>query len=439
MALEEEPYPALQRFASAVGSGLNVPPGTLHFTDWEQALRTATGVSQAGTRGGFPLVVIDELPYLLGHPSGAIIPSVLQMLVDSSRDVPGPPRRVIICGSALAVMSELLSGTRALRGRAELDLLLRPFDFRASARFYGVRDLQVAFQMHAVLGGVPGYKDLLPFVPQHPDQIETLFAQTLLNPSHALFGEAAYLLREDPRVTDRAMYHSVLSAIAGGARSPAAIGAVIGRDARSLSHALDVLISAGFVVRDDDLLLQRRPRLRLADPVVAFHQLVTAPRLAAFEDRNTAQGWADARPCFESGVLGPHFEYLSREWVRRFARPETLGGDVGEVGSTVVNDPSGRARHEVDVMALASGQRRQSSNPTVRVLGEAKSSSSPRGKGDLDRLDRMRDLLLRRGVDAAHARLLLFGRSGFSPDLVDVATSRHDVELIDLDRLYTGS
>lgn len=64
-------------------------------------------------------------------------------------------------------------------------------------------------------------------------------AATVFNPSHALFGEAACLLREDPRIQDRALYLSVLGAVAAGATTPAKIAAAIGRDQRSL-HALGV-------------------------------------------------------------------------------------------------------------------------------------------------------------------------------------------------------
>jgi hypothetical protein len=36
------------------------------------------------------------------------------------------------------------------------------------------------------------------------------------------------------------------------------------------------------------------------------------------------------------------------------------------------------------------------------------------------------------------ARLLLFSRSGFDPDLVTGARRTTDVELVDMDRLYSG-
>lgn len=440
MALEEEPRPALQRFADDVARRRGLPQGTLRFADWDEALRTSLAPARTPDTSAPELVILDELPYLLAHPLGAAVPSVLQSLVDESRDDSrAAPRRVLVCGSALALMSGLLSGSQPLRGRATLNLLLRPFDYRTTSAYFGVTDPEVGLRLHAVFGGVPGYRDLLGAPsPSTLQELDELLLATVLNPSHALFDESAYLLREDPRVRDRALYHSVLGAIAAGATTPSRVAAAIGRQERSLAHALDVLVTAGFVRRDDDLLLQRRPVLRLTDGIVRFHELVTAPRLAAFEDRRTAQGWADAQPSFAAQILGPHFEELARVWTARFAADSTLRGPIGEVGSTVVNDATNRSVLQIDVVALTAGQRRQARSPTVRALGEAKSSDRTRGLADLTRLERARDLLVTRGVDATDATLLLFGRSGFDPALTAAATGRDDVVLVDLERLWTG-
>jgi len=442
MALEEEPAPALHRFADTVAASRGIGRGQLRFRDWDEGMRTAMAGQPAGT-GDAPgrLLVIDELPYLLAHPLGAQLPSVLQALVDESRDAAdSPPRRVIVCGSALAVMSELLSGGKPLRGRAELDLLLRPFDYRTTAGYYRVDDPRVAFRIYAIFGGIPGYRDLLADAsPQTDAELDDLLLDTVCNPSHALFGEPAYLLREDPRVTDRALYHSVLAAIAAGATTPAKVAAALGRDQRSLAHPLDVLTTAGFVRKDDDVLLQRRPTLRITDPVVRLHELVVVPRLAAFEDRRARPAWEDAQSTMRTQLYGPAFEALAREWTARHAAAETLGGPVGEVGTTLVNDRAGRAQHEIDVVALAAGHRRQDRHPMVRVLGEAKDADRPRARADLGRLEHVRGLLVGRGVDAAEAKLLLFGRSGFDPGLTATAAARHDVQLVDLDRLWHGS
>lgn len=53
----------------------------------------------------------------------------------------------------------------------------------------------------------------------------------------------------------------------------------------------------------------------------------------------------------------------------------------------------------------------------------------------ITRLDHIRDLLPESSV-VMPPRLLVFSRAGFTADAHRMATSRTDVELVDLDRLY---
>ncbi len=421
-AHEEAREPALARFAGSVGQRAGLPPEVLRPADWGAALRTLLGAAQPPR-----LVVLDEFPYLVRHSPE--LPSVLQELVDERRHASGPPVRLVLCGSAISVMGQLLSGAQALRGRAVLDLHLRPFDHRTAARFWDVSDPAVALHLWAILGGTPGYRDLLAGpAPRTIDELGDWLAHGVLDPSHALFREAEYVLTEDPRLVDRALYQSVLQAISRGATRAAQVAAALGRDQRSLEHPVRTLEAAGFLRRDADVLLDRRPSLAVADPLVRFSHLVIRPRMEQFEDRRTAAAWADARASFDSGVLGPAFEELARAWTR--------GLDVGAVGRTEVSDRSGRSRHEVDVIGLAPGQTRHPATPDIRVLGEARASRRPLTLADVRRLERIRGLLQVRGARVERCRLLLFARGGFDAALRDAARSRDDLSLIDPERLY---
>lgn len=73
------------------------------------------------------------------------------------------------------------------------------------------------------------------------------------------------------------------------------------------------------------------------------------------------------------------------------------------------------------------------------MLGEAKSTNQVRTTSDLERLERIRALLVARGLDAGGALLVLFSRTGHAPGLVTAATRRDDVRLVDLDVLYGES
>jgi uncharacterized protein len=434
LALEEESKPALRRFGRAVTTALGLP-AELDLDDWTRALRLALGLDGPGPGR---LVVLDEFPYLMrGAPE---LPSAIQAIYDDAREAPpGRSAKLILCGSAFSIMSELLSGAHPLRGRARLNVLVRPFDYRSARSFWDVDDLDVAVRMNAIVGGTPGYRDLTDDPPESQPELDDWLVRYLLNPSHALFAETDHLLREDPRIVDRALYQSVLAAVAAGETTPGAMANVLGRDARSLWHPLDVLRTAGFVRRSDDVLTRRKPVYTVADPIIRFGMLVVRPRQAQFEERQAAAAWAESGDVFSSRILGPHVEELAREWTLRFASPETLGGPVSIVGSAVLNDPAGRARHEIDVVALPRGETLHRPGARIQALGEAKSTNRPRGSADLTRLDGIRSLLAGRGHDVSGTRQLIFSRSGFARELRAEAASRPDVVLVDLERLYVGS
>jgi AAA+ ATPase superfamily predicted ATPase len=435
LAQEQTRQVALQRFVAAMAAHLGIPE-SIQFPGWDEALRFFMQQLAAASGGPKPpLLVIDEFPYLLQHSPE--LPSVVQSLYDDARnDATAPGMRLILCGSALSVMTELLSGQKPLRGRAVLDLGLRPFTYRDAARFWNIDDPAVAFEVHAVFGGTPGYRDLVEEPP--PGDVEGLprWLGRTFQPARALLTEVDYLLREDPRITDRALYQSMLSAISLGAGTPAKIGGVLGRSDRSLSHPLTVLESAGFIHRSGDVLKQRGSRWTVTDPIVRFHEAVLLPRRTEFEEHRGEQAVRAARATISSQVLGPHFEELCREWTARFAAQEGLGRMVGPIGSTTISDPRGRTGYEVDVVALAEGEVAGRHDARIALIGEAKSTNRPRSLADLNRLDHIRGLLADRGARATGATLALFSRSGFDSALSRAAAERHDVLLIDLPRLY---
>ena len=151
-ALEEERTPALQHFAAAIAVFAGLPEWAGgRFDDWGVAFRAL-----AEQAAGRPLVV-DEFPYLLRESPE--LPSVIQAAFDGVRAGRHPAFQLILCGSALSVMTRLLTGQQALRGRAMLDMPLQGFDFRQSRAFWGIHDPDTAFLVNAVLGGAPGYRE----------------------------------------------------------------------------------------------------------------------------------------------------------------------------------------------------------------------------------------------------------------------------------------
>lgn len=427
-ALEEERDPALAHVGDLIAADAGIG-GAVTYPDWRAAFTEL--VRRAGEAR---VIVLDEFPYLTAKSPE--LPSVIQEAFDAARSEQSRPFRLLLCGSAMSVMSGLLSGQKALRGRVSVESLIKPFDYRQAAEFWGIADPGAAFLVHAVVGGTPGYRALLPGPgPQSAAEFEPWLLAGALNPSNALFREADYLLTEDPAISDRALYQSVLAAIAEGRSTRSAIGAVLGREDSALRHPLLVLERASFIRRDEDLWRSKRPLLRLDDPYLRFYFALVRRDLARFEAGLTTEAWADAGETFASQVLGPHFEQLARTWTQRYASAKTLGGRPSLVGFTQVNDAAAHSRVELDVVAVSGNP--NIDRPRVLAVGEAKGGIAPRSVHDLGKLERGRTILGEK-ADVRGARLLLFSRSGFDREVEDLAMTRDDVDLIDLDRLYRG-
>jgi DNA-binding MarR family transcriptional regulator len=439
LATEQAEPISLRRFGDSLASWTGLSPGAYGFAGWEQALRTAAEVMIARSRQSPPLLVIDEFPYLIQENPG--LPSIVQGLYDSLGPGAGTrsmPLRLILCGSAISVMSDLLSGTRALRGRGALELRIRPFGYRDARQYWGINDPAAAFAHNALVGGTPGYRELVPdpAVPENAEQIPGWLARNVMRPSMPLFDEARRVVHEDPRIRDTATYSSVLAVVAAGESSPTKIGGLLGRPATSLAHQLGMLSAAGFIERRHDLLLERRPVVTVTDPLVRFHQLVIEPYLADLEAGRARHVWAGAAHTVESKIFGPHFEALAAEWLVRHSYEEAALS-VGPVGRTVVPCREHKTGHEVDVLALARGSRPRTPGVPIAFIGEAKYRDRRPGIAELRRLEHVGELLTAAGHDASGAVFGLFSGAGFTDELMaEAAGSQGRILLAGLDTLY---
>lgn len=121
---------SLHRLGAQIAAARGLP-APLAIDDWANAIDTLLSLS---TDDQLP-IVIDELPYLA--KSDPSLPSVVQAALSPRRRERRRSRaRLILCGSALSFMGQLLSGSAPLRGRAGLQLTVPTLDYRPVVRFY---------------------------------------------------------------------------------------------------------------------------------------------------------------------------------------------------------------------------------------------------------------------------------------------------------------
>lgn len=430
-ATRGEPAIHLARLGDAVGAHLGT--GRIAFGDWTDALRH---LLRLGANSPIP-VALDEFGYLL-EADPTLDSIVARALGPGAQRVDPGQARLVLCGSAVAMMRTLTAGEAPLRGRAGLELVMQPLGFRGARAFTSnPDDLQLAIRIFAVIGGVVGYAtDMVAGdLPAGPEDFGRWVSDRILSPAATLHHEAVTLLAEDPSLAGSSptLHRSILGAIANGSVTAGRIAKTLRRSVSNLDPALKRLVAAGFVLRHEDPIRSQRPLYALADPFLQFHYAILEPHATLLRERDVRIAWERRLvTTFDSRVRGPVFEEVARTWVRRHADPSSLGGDADHVGPSVAMI-DGR-EHQLDIVVAAGRADVAPADRIVLAIGEVKAGDTIELR-HLHRLETARSSL---GTRAARARLLLVGVA-FARDLEEAAAARSDIELIDLERLYEGS
>jgi AAA+ ATPase superfamily predicted ATPase len=408
---------SLSLFAAALAQHIGAP-APFRFETWDDAIKHLFAVS-AERRD---LVVIDEFPYL--SKTSPALPSIIQREIDRAV-FDDEPVSLLLCGSAMSVMDRLLAGHAPLRGRASMELAVRPFDYRLAAEYWGITDPRLAVQVHAVTGGTPAYLPLAN--DDKPDDFDAWVQRTVLRPTTPIFKEARHLLEEEAEVRDSAMYKSVLAAVATGHGTRGGIASYVGRKAADIGHHLKVLEDSGLLRREADIFRPSRSVYRVREPLIHFYEVVMRPQWGRLENRRAELVWKNARTSFSDQVLGPHFEEMCRQFV--LLEPEFFGDLPGEIGTGIVVDPVRHEQIQIDVAVFAPGMRGE--RKRVLSLGEVKWGKTM-GARHVARLRRARDLLDAKGYDVRDAKLACYSGVGFEAALAE----ERDVVTVGLGELY---
>ncbi len=421
---------SLRQLGAALASHAGSPV-PFSFANWDDAISYLFDLATPSRGVGPLLVVIDEFPYLA--KAAPVLASLIQREMDRFQ-VEESRMRLLLCGSAMSVMGGLLASTAPLRGRAQLELIVRPFGYRDAAEFWSVADNPaLAARVHAVLGGTPAYRRqfLADDVPGGLGEFDDWLCRNVLSPLSPLFREARYLLAEETDIRDTALYHSVLAAVAEGNATRGGIASYIGRKSVDISHPLNVLEDSHLLVREVDVFRAGKSHYRIAEPLINFYEAVMRPSWGRLESGQAKEVWAQAGERFAAQVAGPHFEAMCREFMLGAGR-SLLGGYLGRVGGGIVVDPAERRQIEIDVAVTDGGS--GGGKASVAMLGEAK-WGTVMGLPHFERLGRARELLAGRGVDTDQCVLVCFSAVGFS-DALRAKAAGGNVLLLGLEELY---
>jgi len=376
------------------------------ITDWLAVLHY---LARAAERRPGLIVVLDEFPYLAD--ADPALPSVVQKFWDSGAVRPGN-LKLLLCGSVISHMEELLAERNPLYGRKTLALDLAPLSFREAAQFVPRYRAEDKLETYGVFGGMPFYLELL----DRRATLENNIMRVLLIETGSLVDEPIVLLQSELREVSR--YASVLSAIAGGCTKH---GDIIGRvreisDSRALGPYLEKLERMRLIriVKSMDASpKQRDRRYFIADPLVAFWYRFVQLNLSGVAQGFGADIWRHQIAPNLDEFMGRAFEEICREHARRFSQ-ESLSAPAQEIGRIW------QADYDIDIAGrLLDGS---------MLYGECKWWRDFVGENVLDEL-MQRASRTDYGRDNHKRQFVLYARRGFTAGLRRRATTQPGIAL----------
>ena len=385
------------------------PRVPLRFESWDEALETVGELARQE-----PLtIILDEFQWLLAaQPS---LESIVQRHWDRwQRD--GVPATLILSGSALRLMEELLAPGAPLYGRADYRPLLEPLDFRDASMFASPRlSAESKLRRYAVLGGTPQYQ-----VWAGKEGLLDAIANRILRRGESLYEEPLHLLREEQGIREPGTYFAIVREVAAGRTTVSEIANGAQVSVPNLTKMLRRLVELGYLEARAPLSPQgpeaRRTSYRLADPFFRFWFRFVFPNRSLLERGRVKEVLGIVERDMDA-YMGLAFEDCCREWAGRFA------GDALPASQQLGSWWSRDGQTEIDVVGASRGR--------YDLFASCKWSRSAPAAA-LEQLLEQRDSLPRAGG----AKLAVFAR-GFSAPLRRRA-DEEGVALVGLDELFAG-
>jgi len=278
---------ALRRLEERLRVAAPPGPGDLldlgHLESWDAAL----GYLLARARDEPLLVVLDEFPYLC--EADPALPSTLQARWDHRGET---QLSLVLAGSHVGLMEELVAADAPLFGRADAHLRLAPFSWREAGLLVGGDDPAAWLEAFVTVGGMPRYLAL--WDPRM--DARTNLTDTLDGPGAPLGDEGTVVLQE---LAPGSAPGRVLELVALGADTFTAVRERAGYAPATTSEALASLEGLGLLDRvtpvGEDPRRTRRVRYVVRDPFLRVWLGVVQPHREAFELGRGAAVLASAR------------------------------------------------------------------------------------------------------------------------------------------------
>jgi len=355
------------------------------------------------------VIFMDELAYLLENAPQAS--SELQHFIDHSLRDSGS--MLIVCSSLVSMIrKEIEREDRPLFGRFINRVHVRQLHYWECERMHPEMTRGDALRTYMVIGGYPAYHEVI-----QESSFKDMVTNRLLGPNAPLSEESMNMLSME--LSPFPMIEAILLDIAKGSNDVKTISEKEGISKSLCNRYLRQMEDLDIVTRITPMAnSDKKTKLyRIKDPLVGFWHMVLYRNLDLVSSSNRAAAY-DAIHEEISTFLGFKFEDICADYLRNRFLCKRIGKWWGWVDGEV---------SDIDVVAeVIDGKDRYS------VLAECKFRNRKTGISALEELEHRAGSV--KGYN--NVRFMIFSGSGFTEELIDIAESRNDLELISLDDLF---
>ena len=331
-AVPDELSENARRLSRAAGEAIGMTG--LEIPDFEAILKFIASLNQQ------IILEIDEYQDLRKKAKGEVIDADFRDFIDYAPDT----MKIIISGSAIRVMKDLLKEDNPLYKRFSVEMPLGELDYQEASLFYPERSVREKITLYAVFGGIPMILSMIdPALTAEENIIALMLEKTGFARSYT-----EDVLYAELRSSGGA--YSAITRIGNGRRSYSEIRSCLEDEEsrNSLDYTLEQLQKADFIEKKQPINIRSSRRklfYELRSNMLRFH--------LSYIEKNPA---AAGSPAFFRKYVLPsldtfisyRFEEMARQWFS-IQMEKGLRSDIISVGTYWYDDKAAKRSGEFDV------------------------------------------------------------------------------------------
>ena len=355
------------------------------------------------------VLFMDELAYLFEQAPHA--PSVLQHFID--HPLKNSNSMLIICSSAVSIIKkELEHEDRPLYGRFINRVHVKQLHYWQCERMHPEMTRYDALRTYMTIGGYPAYHEII-----QNSSFEDMITKHFLGPNAPLAEEAQNMisLELSPLPTIEAILLDISQGTTDAKRIADKEGlskTICGKYLKAMEN-LEIIDRLIPMANSD----KKTKVYRIKDPLVGFWHMVLYRNLDIASSHNREAAY-EAMDEEISAYLGHRFEDVCTDYIKRRFLCKKIGKWWGWTGEET---------SDIDIVAEAVDGKEK-----YAILAECKFRNRKTGISALKELEERSRYV--KGYN--NVKFKLFSGSGFTEELIEIAETRKDLELISLDDLF---